>query len=258
MPRTDHASARGRSIDGEERPEFSVRAVTAGLLIGVLLCTTNTHLGLQSGWISTMSLQASLLGFGLFKLLPHHRFFKDLTVHENIVLQTTAVATGTLPLAAGLVGVIPALAQLSPSLDGRMPIVLSAPALVAWCFAVAFFGVFLAVPLRRQVIVKEQLVFPTGMATAQIISVLHKVPPPTQGSTRRRREHSTRSTRSDRVDDEDEAGEAEESRGGADELEHGPAKSIDRKSWMALIWSFSASAAFTVSCLLDLKLEGYP
>ena len=35
-------------------------------------------------------------------------------------------------------------------------------------FEVAFFGVFLAVPLRKQVIVKEKLVFPSGTATAQV------------------------------------------------------------------------------------------
>lgn len=51
--------------------------------------------------------QASLLGFAVFKVLPQSSLFSNrpLTVHENIVLQTTAVATGTLPLAAGLVGV---------------------------------------------------------------------------------------------------------------------------------------------------------
>lgn len=43
----------------------------------------------------------------MFKVLPQCSLFSNrpLTVHENIVLQTTAVATGTLPLAAGLVGV---------------------------------------------------------------------------------------------------------------------------------------------------------
>lgn len=80
----------------------------------------------------------------------------------QIVLQTTAVATGTLPLAAGLVGVIPALAQLSIAEDGSPPLVLSPLHLILWCLAVAFFGVFLAVPLRRQVIIKEKLVFPSG------------------------------------------------------------------------------------------------
>ncbi len=42
----------------------------AGLLIGCLLAFTNLYLGLQSGWISIMSLQSSLLGFALFRVIP--------------------------------------------------------------------------------------------------------------------------------------------------------------------------------------------
>lgn len=47
-----------------------------------------------------MSLQSSLLGFALFKPFQHvlqHKF----TPVENVVLQTVAVATATMPLAAG-------------------------------------------------------------------------------------------------------------------------------------------------------------
>lgn len=45
-----------------------------------------------------------------------------------------------MPLAAGLVGIIPALAQLSPKLDGSEPIILSPLSLIGWCLAIAFFG----------------------------------------------------------------------------------------------------------------------
>lgn len=110
-----------------------------------------------------MSLQSALLGFGIFKIVPKiWPNSRPFTVQENVVLQTTAVATGTMPLAAGLVGIIPALEMLDIELDGHGPVLLSFGALVAWCLAVAFFGVFLAAPLRKQVIVKEKLVFPSG------------------------------------------------------------------------------------------------
>lgn len=36
-------------------------------------------------------------------------YLKDFTVAENVIVQTTAVATATMPLAAGFVGVVPAL-----------------------------------------------------------------------------------------------------------------------------------------------------
>ncbi|KAK4698315.1 hypothetical protein P7C70_g7965, partial [Phenoliferia sp. Uapishka_3] len=128
--------------------------------------------------------------------------------------------------------VIPALAQLSIDEDGSPPIVLSLFALVAWCFAVAFFGVFLAVPLRRQVIVKEKLVFPSGTATAQIISVLHAVPPP--GIKRRVGQYRALPTSDEEVGGEPESDSEEK---------------IDRKGWMALTWSFAASVTYTLLSL---------
>jgi uncharacterized oligopeptide transporter (OPT) family protein len=39
----------------------------------------------------------------------------------------------------------------------------------------AFFGVFVAVPLRYQTIIKEKLRFPSGTATASVIQTLHGV-----------------------------------------------------------------------------------
>lgn len=64
------------------------------------MCFSNMYFGLQTGWISMMSLQSSLLGFALFK--PFQRGLKHkFGPIENVVLQTTAVATATMPLAAG-------------------------------------------------------------------------------------------------------------------------------------------------------------
>lgn len=48
-------------------------------------------------------------GFGLFKMGQRVGYLKDFTVAENVIVQTTAVATATMPLAAGFVGVVPAL-----------------------------------------------------------------------------------------------------------------------------------------------------
>jgi uncharacterized oligopeptide transporter (OPT) family protein len=57
------------------------------------------------------SLQSAVLGFGLFKTLQRFRWGQDFTVAECVIVQTTAVATATMPLAAGLVGVIPAMVR---------------------------------------------------------------------------------------------------------------------------------------------------
>ena len=91
-----------------------------------------------------MSLQSALVGFGLLKTLPSALpkllpVSKPFTPQENVILQTVAVATGTMPLAAGLVGIIPALGMMSEKEDGRGPVVLGFWGLVLWCLAGAWY-----------------------------------------------------------------------------------------------------------------------
>ncbi|KAG8719972.1 hypothetical protein FRC08_001474 [Ceratobasidium sp. 394] len=155
--------------DNANIPEFTLRSVCTGIVIGCVLCFTNMYFGLQTGWISMMSMQSALLGYLVSLMFP-----RPITIQENVVLQTTAVATGTMPLAAGFVGIIPALGLLDYERDHAHPIRVGLTDGILWGCAVALFGVFLAPPLRRQMIVKEELVFPSGTATAQLIAVLHE------------------------------------------------------------------------------------
>ncbi|KAJ1887032.1 OPT super, partial [Coemansia sp. IMI 209127] len=128
-----------------------------------------------------MSLQSSLVGFAVFKALEH---VLDIPFGpaENVVLQSTAVATATMPLAGGFVGILPALKMLDDEEAAGARTVLNYGQLCAWGLALTFFGVFFAIPLRKQTIIREKLRFPSGTATAQMISVLHKRPDPTMES----------------------------------------------------------------------------
>ncbi|KAJ1822943.1 OPT super [Coemansia sp. RSA 2599] len=125
-----------------------------------------------------MSLQSSLVGFAVFKALERVLDI-PFSPAENVVLQSTAVATATMPLAGGFVGILPALKLLEPEESKGARTELSFGQLCAWGMALAFFGVFFAIPLRKQTIIREKLKFPSGTATAQMISVLHKRPDPT-------------------------------------------------------------------------------
>jgi uncharacterized oligopeptide transporter (OPT) family protein len=137
-----------------EGQQLTPRAIIVGLVIGTLACFSNSYFGLQTGWISMMSLPLSLLGFAVFKAFSAHLTY-PFTPVENVLVQTVAVAVGTLPLGAGLVGVIPALEKLLLPDEGG-PLDLSYGRLIIWSLGVAFFGVFFAVPLRRQVIIREK------------------------------------------------------------------------------------------------------
>ncbi|KAI0667830.1 OPT oligopeptide transporter [Trametes maxima] len=216
--------------------DFTLRAVLLGLLIGCLLCFTNLYFGLQTGWISMMSLQSALIGYLLSRLLP-----KPMSAQENVVLQTTAVATGTMPLAAGFVGILPALGLLDETRDGVPPVHLSWIAAVGWSCAVAFFGVFLSPPLRKQVIIEEQLAFPSGTATGQLISVLHQLPPPDTNLRQRRGYNALASSDDDATITY--AAEAQET----DTLNPPDAEVAEEEGWGALSWSFAASGAMTLA-----------
>ncbi|KAG7195810.1 uncharacterized protein KQ657_002195 [Scheffersomyces spartinae] len=153
-------------------PQITLRATITGLLIGSVVLISNFQFGLQTGWVSMMSLPSALLGFTIFKAIkPFHKHFTDV---ENVYVQSLAVAVGTGPLAYGLVGIIPAIEKfLTPEEAGGQIFKLTTSQLMIWSTGLAFFGVFFAVLLRKQVIIKEKLPFPSGNATATLISVLH-------------------------------------------------------------------------------------
>lgn len=161
---------------------FTPRSLIVGLIIGALITFSNTYFGLQTGWISTMAMPSALIGFSVFKVLAKHLSF-PFTPVENVLIQTVAGAVGTMPLGCGFVGVIPALEFLlkdgedGPKGDGGEgeggPLKLGFWKLVIWSLGVCLFGVVFAVPLRKEVIVREKLRFPSGTASALMLRVLH-------------------------------------------------------------------------------------
>ncbi|KAF6069744.1 OPT oligopeptide transporter family protein [Candida albicans] len=139
-----------------------------------LVLISNFQFGLQTGWVSMMSLPAALLAFSIFKLLPIS-IAKNFTDVENVFVQSIAVAVGTGPLCYGFIGIIPAMEKFMTSEESGLgrPLTFGLGQLMIWSLGLGLFGVFFAIPLRKQVIVKEKLPFPSGSATATLISVLH-------------------------------------------------------------------------------------
>ncbi|KAF8852403.1 oligopeptide transporter-like protein [Acephala macrosclerotiorum] len=176
---TDNVSERRRRSEARrfitshasEGQNFTVRGILVGLGVGLVICFSNMYFGLQTGWVSSMSMPSSLIGFAFFKTLSKHLDL-PFTPVENVLVQTVAGSMGTMPLGCGFVGVMPALNyMLNPEEQG--PLFLSLWKLILWALGLCFFGVVFAVPLRKQVIVREKLKFPSGTATALMIGVLH-------------------------------------------------------------------------------------
>ncbi|RHZ61978.1 hypothetical protein CDV55_107156 [Aspergillus turcosus] len=161
---------------------FTPRSLFVGLVIGALITFSNTYFGLQTGWISTMAMPSALIGFSVFKVFSKYLSY-PFTPIENVLIQTVAGAVGTMPLGCGFVGVIPALEFLirdgedGPPGDGGTgeggPLKLNFWKLALWSLGVCLFGVVFAVPLRKEVIVREKLRFPSGTASALMLRVLH-------------------------------------------------------------------------------------
>lgn len=174
----DNALSRSRSgarrylAEQASQPQnFTLRGVLVGLAIGVVICFSNMYFGLQTGWVSGMAMPSALIGFAYFKVVA--RTLKlPFTPVENVLVQSVAGSVGTMPLGCGFVGVIPALNYLlKPEENG--PLDISLWKLIVWSVGICFFGVVFAVPLRKEMIIREKLKFPSGTATALLIRVLH-------------------------------------------------------------------------------------
>jgi uncharacterized oligopeptide transporter (OPT) family protein len=180
----DSSHSRGVYESRTSAQSFTPRSLLVGLAIGTLITFSNTYFGLQTGWISSMAMPSSLIGFAVFKSISRFLSFPFSPI-ENVLIQTVAGAVGTMPLGCGFVGVVPALEFLlrdgddgprdgSDSGHGEGgPLKLSFWRLVVWSLGVCLFGVVFAVPLRKEVIIREKLKFPSGTATALMIRILH-------------------------------------------------------------------------------------
>ncbi|KAI9690096.1 MAG: hypothetical protein M1820_010035 [Bogoriella megaspora] len=171
-PSTGRPNAKNYLAERADEPQnFTLRGVLVGLVIGLVICFSNMYFGLQTGWVSGMAMPSALIGFAFFKSVS--RFIDyPFTPVENVLVQSVAGSVGTMPLGCGFVGVVPALNYLlKPEENGPLDIALWK--LIVWAVGICFFGVAFAVPLRREVIIREKLKFPSGTATALMIGVLH-------------------------------------------------------------------------------------
>jgi putative OPT family oligopeptide transporter len=140
---------------------LTIRAVTSGMLLGALLTPCNIYSGLKIGWSFNISIIALLLASAFWAVLARLKISRHLGADEANITQTTASSSANI-ISGGLVAPIPALAMLSGS---NMP----ATQLVAWVFAVSFLGIWVAWYLRASLILRYELPFPTGRATAETL-----------------------------------------------------------------------------------------
>ena len=135
--------------------ELTVRAVSLGVLLGLIFGASNVYLALKIGLTVSASIPIAVLAITIFRTLGRS------TILENNITQTTGSAADS--VSAGVVFTIPAILLMGYDLDiGRVTILAIAGGLM---------GVLLMIPLRRALIVKEHgnLPYPEGTACAEVL-----------------------------------------------------------------------------------------
>ena len=148
-----------------DAPQLTFRAVSTGMLFGGLLSLCNIYLGLKIGWGMNMSITAALLGFGFWQVSTRAFGMRKFGLLENNINQTAASAGASIS-SAGLVAPIPALTMLTGRTLGWVE-------LSMWVLSVALVGVVVAVGLRKQMLVVDNLPFPGGVATGQTLKEIY-------------------------------------------------------------------------------------
>jgi putative OPT family oligopeptide transporter len=143
--------------NGDPARQLTFRAVLLSIVLTVILAAANAYLGLFAGLTVATAIPAAVVSMGVLRL------FGRVSILENNIVATGASAGSS--IAAGTIFTIPALVLLGTwqRFD------------YWWVLAIAglggLLGVLFSVPLRRTLIVDQQLKFPEGVATAEVLKV---------------------------------------------------------------------------------------
>lgn len=155
-----------REVYQGSRGQLTLRAALTGMLLGAVLCLSNLYVVLKTGWSLGVTITATIVAYGAFRALHA----AGLTKRPFAPLENNAVASvassGAWMTGGGNMAALPALLILTGQRPGGI-------AMVAWFALIAALGVFVAIPLKRQFINREQLPFPMSVATAEAIRGMH-------------------------------------------------------------------------------------
>ena len=151
---------------GDKVPQLTFRAVIMGGILGSLMSVSNLYTTIKLGWAFGVAITACVLSFVIWRsirlVFPR---VSEMTILENNCMQSTASAAGystgtTIATAFGAYLLI----------TGKQ---IGWEIVSIWTLITALVGVLLAVPMKRQMINKEQLKFPSGMAAAETLKSLY-------------------------------------------------------------------------------------
>jgi uncharacterized oligopeptide transporter (OPT) family protein len=152
---------------GDHQRQLTWRAVLTGGVLGMLLSVSNLYTTLKLGWGFGVAITACVISYVLWnamRALTGGRL-SQMSMLENNCMQSTASAAGM--STGGTVG--SAFAALYLVEGHHQPWWV----LTGMVFLTASLGVFLAIPMKRQMINQDQLPFPSGIAAAETLRSLY-------------------------------------------------------------------------------------
>jgi len=151
---------------GDDARQLTVRAVVAGMLLGGVMSLSNLYIALKTGWSFGVTITAGILAYVIFGVLRRVGLARnEFGMLENNAMQSVASAAGYMT-GGGTVAAIPALMLATHT-------VISGWTIFLWITPIAMLGVFMAIPMKRQMINQEGLKFPSGIAAAETLRGLH-------------------------------------------------------------------------------------
>ncbi|WVZ98210.1 hypothetical protein U9M48_043678 [Paspalum notatum var. saurae] len=166
-----------RAFESEPLPTLTetvtLRSVAVSLVLGTIVSVVVMKLKLTSSFVflPSLSIPAGLLGFFLVRVWIHvsdifgvaHLPF---TRQENTIIQTCVVACSSIAYNGGFGTYVLGMSNqtnVEPDI-GR---------LMAFLFLINFAGLFMVVPLRKVMIIRHRLTYPSGTAAGHLINSLH-------------------------------------------------------------------------------------
>jgi putative OPT family oligopeptide transporter len=169
----DEAEWYDKIYRGDDVPQLTLRATLMGSFLGFLLAFTNLYIGLKTGWALGVAITACILSYSIWNFFLKAGVAKSpMTILENNCMQSTASAAGY-STGGTMVSAIAALLILSATPDNPQGEHMDIIILICWTMFLAAFGTVLAIPMKRNLINREKLKFPSGTAAATTLQSLY-------------------------------------------------------------------------------------
>lgn len=166
----------------EGTPQVTLKALISGVLCGAVCSFLALYYGLKVGITPSLNILGGVLGFAVTKALMATGFFGTVfTPQENAVIQTVSVAVYSVAcpafgLTSGFLGLSRAAYDIVGDMNGNKiedTIDMALWRSIVWCLSLFSFGFFLAYAMRNYYVITKRLLYPSGTATAYVISSLH-------------------------------------------------------------------------------------